>query len=72
MERMLRAEQLRPQRRTGAPGGRPYIGPKVQFCMPEEDYNFVIEMVEERGAESYPEVLREVMSAGVAALRGVA
>jgi hypothetical protein len=65
-----RAAELRPARRTVS-GGRPYIGPKVQFNVPPDEYDFVLDMMEEYGwtEERYPEALREVFAAGVAALR---
>lgn len=64
-----RAAELRPPRR-GA-GGRRYIGPKVQVNIPEEQYDFVLAYMEEKGysEEQYPDALREVFAAGVDCLR---
>lgn len=64
-----RASDLRPQRRPGV-GGRRYIGPKIQANIPEEHYDFVLDLMEQRGwtEERWPEALREVFAAGVAAI----
>lgn len=66
-----RAEALREQRapRRGA-GGRPIIGPKVQVHIPDEQYNAILDEMEVRGwgDEDYPDMLREVVAAGVVAL----
>lgn len=63
-----RAAELRTPRR--GLGGKPYIGPKVQVHIPEMDYDAVIDEMEARGwsEDRYPEMLREVFAAGVAAL----
>lgn len=65
-----RAADLRPPRR-GA-GGKPYIGPKVQFHTPEAHYDFVIELMEANGLreDQWADTLRAVFSAGVNALGG--
>lgn len=65
-----RAAELRPPRR--GTGGRPYIGPKVQFAAPEEHYDFVIDLMERKGLteDQWSDTLREVFAAGVSALRG--
>lgn len=66
-----RAAQLRPPVRRGI-GGRPYIGPKVQVNIPEEHYDAVLNIMEERGLseEDWADALRFVFAAGVAALAG--
>jgi hypothetical protein len=65
-----RAEELRPPRR-GGPGGRPYIGPKVQVNIPDEHYNFVLDTMENRGwtEAQYADMLREIIARGIQALR---
>lgn len=65
-----RAAELRPPRRGS--GGRPYIGPKVQFAAPEADYDFVLDLMEAQGLreDQWSDTLRAVFSAGVSALRG--
>lgn len=52
------------------PPGRPYIGPKVQVNVPQEEYDAVLQVMKERGwtMEDYPDMQREVYSLGVAAL----
>lgn len=64
-----RAAELRPPRRGN--GGRPYIGPKVQVNIPEEEYDTIIDMMEANGLveEQWAEMLRAVFSAGVECLR---
>lgn len=49
---------------------KPYIGPKVQVHVYETDYNVLIEEMERRGwgKADYPDMLREVFRAGVAAV----
>lgn len=63
-----RAADLRGPRR--GPGGKPYIGPKVQVHIPEEVYDAILNGMEQRGMgdDDYPDMLREVFAAGVAAL----
>lgn len=69
-----RAAELRPGRRRDTGGGRPYIGPKVQVNVPDEQYDFVVDLMRSRGwgVERFPDALREVFAAGVASLRGEA
>lgn len=64
-----RATQLRPPRRRA--GGREYIGPKIQVNVPEDDYDFVVDLMKERkwGQERWADALREVFAAGVGVLR---
>lgn len=52
--------------------GRPYIGPKIQVKIPEEQYYWIEDELERRGLrdEDWPDLLREVVAAGVDALRG--
>ncbi len=66
-----RAADLRPVRRAaGLGGGKPYIGPKVQVHIPEEDYDAVIDLMQERGLreDEWSDALRAVFAAGVSAL----
>jgi hypothetical protein len=67
-----RAADLRQPRRGH--GGKPYIGPKVQFHAPEEDYDAVIAYMERLGLkeEQWADTLRAVFSAGVQVLCGEA
>lgn len=65
-----RAAELRAPRRGY--GGKPYIGPKVQAHVPEDDYDGILEVMEARGwcDEQYPDMVREVISRGLASIRG--
>lgn len=67
-----RAAEFRPPRR--GPGGKPYIGPKMQFHAPEEHWDFVIEYMERKGysEDQWSQACREVFAEGVTCLRGEA
>lgn len=51
--------------------GRPTIGPKIQVHIPEEDHDWIVREYRRAGLgeEDWPELLREVVSAGIAAAR---
>lgn len=49
--------------------GRPYIGPKAQTHIPQEEMDWILEETRRRQV-LYADMLREVVSAGIAALRG--
>ena len=50
--------------------GRPGIGPKVQTCVPPEQYELIEEEVRNRGGArgDEAEVLRELITAGIGVL----
>lgn len=50
------------------PGGKPYIGPKVQAHVPPEDWE-VIDHIKREGGLSASDALRAVVAEGAAILR---